>query len=110
MLDEQFRVLVLRAMIAVRVQNELGVGQVLLEDIRIYCIDDYVIAAVHNERGLGDPFQISIGARIASHSRRNRVVPARSAVVSCDVDLPHPGSGGLDANRVVFPIQKGPHF
>ena len=54
--------------------------------------------------------QLSIGARITSHSGRNRVVPARSAVVSGDADLPHPGGGGLDADRIVFPIQKGLHF
>ena len=61
MLNEQPWILVLRTMIAVGVENELCVWQVLLEDERVDCINDYVIAAVCHERGLNDLLQISIG-------------------------------------------------
>src|SRR5580692_544057 len=61
MLNKQIRVLVLRAMIPVGVNNELRIRQALLEDERIHCIDDHVVAAVHHERRLRDLLQISIG-------------------------------------------------
>src|SRR5258708_3962283 len=61
MLNKQLWVLVLRTMIAVGVQNELRVRQVLLEDERVHRINDHVVAAVHHERGLSDLPQVSIG-------------------------------------------------
>ena len=60
-LNKQLWVLVLCAMIAIGVQNELRVRQVLLEDERVHRINDHVAAAVHNERGLSDLLQVSIG-------------------------------------------------
>jgi hypothetical protein len=60
-LDKKLRVLALRTMIAVGVQNELRVRQVLLKDERVHCINDYVVAAVHHERGLSDFLQVRIG-------------------------------------------------
>jgi hypothetical protein len=61
MLNKQLRVLVLRTMIAVGVQNELRVRPVLLEDERVHRINDHVVAAFHHERGLSDLLQVSIG-------------------------------------------------
>src|SRR5260370_20996868 len=61
MLNKQLWVLVLRTMIAVGVQNELRVRQVLLEDERVHRINDHVVAAVHHERGLSDLRQVSLG-------------------------------------------------
>src|SRR5882762_11508563 len=60
-LNKQLRVLVLRTMIAVGIQNELRVGQVLLEDERVHRIDEHVVASVHHERRLSDLLQVSIG-------------------------------------------------
>jgi hypothetical protein len=60
-LNKQLWVLILGAMIAVGVQNELCVRQVLLEDERVHRINDHVVAAVHHERGLSDLLQVSIG-------------------------------------------------
>jgi hypothetical protein len=48
-------------MIAVGVQNELRVRQVLLQDERVHRIDEHVVAAVHHERRLSDLLQVSIG-------------------------------------------------
>jgi hypothetical protein len=60
--SHQFCVLVLRTMIAVGVQNGLRVRQVLLEDERVHCINDHVVAAVHHEHGLSDLLQASMSA------------------------------------------------
>ena len=59
-LNKQFWVLILHHD-SRRVQNELRIRQVLLEDERIHRINDHVIAAVHHERGLRDLVQVSIG-------------------------------------------------
>ena len=48
-------------MIAVGIENELRIRQVLLEDERIHRINDHVVAAVYHEGGLSDFFQVSIG-------------------------------------------------
>src|SRR6266850_6941327 len=60
-LNKQLWVLVLRTMIAVGVQNELRVRQVLLEDERVNRIDEHVVTAVHHQRRLSDLLQVSIG-------------------------------------------------
>jgi len=60
-LNKQLRVLVLRTVIAVGVQNELRVRQVLLQDEGVHRIDDHVVAAVHHERRLSDFLEIRIG-------------------------------------------------
>src|SRR5258705_5757381 len=59
-LNKQLWVLVLRTMIAVGVQNELRVRQVLLEDERVNRIDEHVVAAVHHQRRLSDLLQVNI--------------------------------------------------
>jgi hypothetical protein len=59
-LNKQLRVLVLRPMITVGLQNELRVRQVLLQDERIRRIDEHVVAAVHHECRLSDLLQVSI--------------------------------------------------
>ena len=61
MLNKQLWGLVLRAMIAIGVQNDLRVRQVLLKDKRVHRMNDHVVAAVHHQRGLSDLLQISIG-------------------------------------------------
>jgi len=40
--DEEFGILVLRAVIAVGLEDELGVRQVLLQDERVHGVDDHV--------------------------------------------------------------------
>src|SRR5437868_6739741 len=60
-LNKQLRVLVLRTMIAVGVQNELRVQQVLLQYERVHRINEHVVAAVDHERRLSDLLQVSIG-------------------------------------------------
>ena len=76
MLNKQLWVLVLRTMIAVGVQNELRVRQVLLEDERVHCINDHVVAAVHHERGLSDLLQVKCAAFVLAealcHGGRSR--------------------------------------
>src|ERR1700674_3533508 len=60
-LNKQLRVLVLRTMITVGVQNELRVRQVLLEDERVHRVDEHIVAAVHHQRRLNNLLQVSIG-------------------------------------------------
>src|SRR5258708_38995425 len=60
-LNKQLRVLVLRTMIAVGVQNELRVRQVLLQYERVHRIDEHVVAAFDHERRLSDLLQVGIG-------------------------------------------------
>ena len=52
--DKPFRILVLRAVIGVRVEDQLGVGDVLLEDARVDRVDDHVVVAVDDQRRLMD--------------------------------------------------------
>src|SRR5207237_7021416 len=59
--DKPFRVLVLRAVIGVRVEDQLGVGDVLLEDVRVDRVDDHVVVAVDDQRRLMDRLQIVEG-------------------------------------------------
>src|SRR6267142_2710060 len=54
MTDEEFRILVLRAVICVGIEDELGVRQLLLQDERVHGVDDHVLAAVHDQRRLAD--------------------------------------------------------
>ena len=58
MTDEEFGILVLRAVIGVGIEDELGVRQVLLQDERVHGVDDHVLAAVHDQRRLADRLQI----------------------------------------------------
>ncbi len=55
-LNKQLWVLVLRTMIAVGIQNELRVRQVLLEDERINRIDEHVVAARRSPQDPSDPW------------------------------------------------------
>src|SRR6266851_7778005 len=52
--DEQRGILVLRPVIGIRIEDELRVRQVLLQDERVYGVDDHVIAAVHDQSRLFD--------------------------------------------------------
>src|SRR5258708_16083126 len=71
-------------MIAVGVQNELRVRQVLLEEERVHRIDDYVVAAVHYERGLSDVLQVSIGGSFAGAPHFCSAATCAGATVSFD--------------------------
>src|SRR6267378_6014423 len=59
--DKPFRILVLRAVIGVRVEDQLGVGDVLLEDVRVDRVDDHVVVAVDDQRRLMERLQIVEG-------------------------------------------------
>src|ERR1700722_11285552 len=61
MLNKQLWVLVLRTMIAVGVQDELRVQQVLLQYERVHRIDEHVVASVNHECRLSDLLQVGIG-------------------------------------------------
>jgi hypothetical protein len=50
--DEALRILVLRAVIGVRIQDQLGVGDVLLEDVRVDRVNDHVVIAIDDQRRL----------------------------------------------------------
>ena len=59
----------------------------------------------------GEEAQSPASARQLRHiRRRDCVAPLRHVLVPGDADLPDPGSRGLDARRVVLPVQEGPHF
>src|SRR5258707_8248249 len=60
-LNKQLWVLVLRTMIAVGVENELRIRQVLLEDERVHRINDHVVAAINHKRRLYDPLEVGVG-------------------------------------------------
>src|SRR6266436_4012052 len=58
---EELRVLVLRAVIGVGVDDQLRIRDVLLDDEGVDRGHDHVIAAVHDERRLLDRLQIVVG-------------------------------------------------
>jgi hypothetical protein len=60
MTDEEFRILVLRAVICVGIEDELGVRQLLLQDERVHGVDDHVLAAVHDQRWLVDRLEVVV--------------------------------------------------
>ncbi len=60
MTDEEFGILVLRAVIGVGVEDELGVRQVLLQDERVHGVDDDVVAAVHHQRRLSNRLEVVV--------------------------------------------------
>src|SRR5579859_1964517 len=59
--DEERRVLILRSVIGVRIEDELGVGQILLKNERVHGVDDHVGAAVDHQGRLGDLSEIVKG-------------------------------------------------
>src|SRR6202171_1967901 len=59
--NEELRVLVLRAVIGVGVDDQLRIRDVLLHDEGVDRGHDHVIAAVHDERWLRDRLQIVVG-------------------------------------------------
>src|SRR6202049_3761406 len=59
--NEELRVLVVRAVIGVRVDDQLRVRDVLLHDERVHRGHDHVVAAVHDECWLLDRLQIVVG-------------------------------------------------
>ena len=59
--DEALRVLVLRTVVGVRVDDQLSVGDVLLQNPRVDGVDDHVIVAVDYQRRLQDGLQVLIG-------------------------------------------------
>src|SRR6202140_193394 len=61
MFNEEFRVLVVRAVIGVGVDDQLRIRHVLLHDERVHGGHDHVVAAVHDECWLLDRLQIVVG-------------------------------------------------
>jgi hypothetical protein len=43
--------------IRVRIEDQLSIREILLEDERVHSMNDHVVAAVHHERGLSDLLQ-----------------------------------------------------
>src|SRR6266851_7627514 len=58
--DEQRGILVMRAVCGVRIDDQLRVRQVLLQDERVHRVNDDIIAAVHDQRWLLDSLQIVV--------------------------------------------------
>jgi hypothetical protein len=48
--DEELRVLLLRTVVGVRVDDQLSVGDVLLQNPRVDGVDDHVVVAVDYQR------------------------------------------------------------
>src|SRR6266436_4689143 len=62
MFDEELRVLVVRAVIGVGVDDQLRIRHVLLHDERVHHRHDHVVTAVHDEGWLLDRLQIVVGS------------------------------------------------
>ena len=63
MADEAFRVLVLRAVAGVRIEDQLGIREVPLQYRRVHCVDDHVVVTVDDQRRLPDRLQVLVGVR-----------------------------------------------
>ena len=61
MLDEPPGILVLRAVVGVRIENQLRVREVLLQDPGVDRVDDHVPVAVDDQRRLRDCLQVLEG-------------------------------------------------
>src|SRR5216683_3669151 len=59
--DEALRVLVLRTVVGVRVDDQLSVGDVLLQNPRVDGVDDHVVVAVDYQRRLQYGLEVLIG-------------------------------------------------
>ena len=59
MLDEALRVLVLRTVVGVRINDQLSVGDVLLQNPGVDGVDDHVVVAVDYQRRLQDGLRYS---------------------------------------------------
>src|ERR1700694_2578685 len=55
---EQLRELEMRSVVGVWEEDQLGVGEVLLQDVGVDGGDDDVVAAVNHERGVRDSFEV----------------------------------------------------
>ena len=49
MTDEQFGILVQRTVSRIRINDELSVRQVLLQDVRVDRVDDDIVAAIDDQ-------------------------------------------------------------
>jgi len=54
---EDFRVLVERPVICIRIKDQLRIRQVLLQDVRVHRRYDDIVTALHDQRRLTDIFQ-----------------------------------------------------
>src|SRR5258708_38333233 len=59
--DKALRVLVLRTVAGVRIDDQLSVGDVLLQNPGVDGVDDYVVVAVDYQRRLQDGLEVLIG-------------------------------------------------
>ncbi len=67
MADEALRVLVLRTVVGVRVDDQLSVGDVLLQNPGVDGINDHIVVAVDHQRRLPDGLEVLIGT-LALHA------------------------------------------
>ena len=97
-------VLVQRAVAGVRVEDQLRIRNVLLQDVRVDGVDDHVVVAVEHQRRLRDGVQVLVrllarcaplGQR-AELRRRDLLVHLRVAVLAAQAEaLQERGTGGL---------------
>ena len=72
MFNEELRVLVVRAVIGVGVDDQLRIRDVLLHDERVHRGHDHVVTAVHDECWLLDRLQIVVGPLLLDAPLANR--------------------------------------
>src|SRR6266404_1466738 len=70
--NEELRVLVVRAMIGVGIDDQLRIRHVLLHDERVHRGHDHVVTAVHDEGWLLDRLQIVVGPLLLEAPFRHR--------------------------------------
>src|SRR5258706_4120981 len=61
--NEALRVLVLGTVVGVGINDQLSIGDVLLENPGVDGVDDHIVVAVHHESRLRDIPEVVIGAR-----------------------------------------------
>src|SRR6266481_2062777 len=70
--DEQFGVLEMRAVVGVRVKDELGIGKELLQDVGVDRRDHDVFAAVDDQDRKPEPLEVAIAGVLGGAVSRQR--------------------------------------